>query len=172
VSPFRVFFSLSPSFLVDNLKTTKKTIGIVRFNFPQSSTTTTTNKPFVIVSSPLNSNSFLLMLLFFINDRNLSPDLLDLGRPAFDTLTLAADRDVDLALALHSPCAFKERVAGHAAGVGALGGHELEHGEKEVADAAGLLHAKVVFLTQHIGQSPVAQAVDIAELAFAVEYFL
>jgi hypothetical protein len=103
---------------------------------------------------------------------SLSPDLLDLGRPALDALALAADRNVDLGLALHPPGALEERVARHAAGVGALGGHELEHGEEEVADAAGLFHAKVVFLAQHVGQGPVAQAVDVAELAFAVEDLL
>jgi hypothetical protein len=112
------------------------------------------------------------MLLFFINDRNLSPDLLDLGRPALDALALATDGDIDLGLALHSPCTLKERVARHAAGVGALGGHELEHREEEVADAAGLFHAEVVFFAQHVGQGPVAQAVDVAELAFAVEDLL
>jgi hypothetical protein len=108
----------------------------------------------------------------FINDRNLSPGLLDLGRPTLDALALAADWNVDLGLALHSPRALEERVARHAAGVGALGGHELEHGQEEVADTAGLFHAKVVFLAQHVGQGPVAQAVDVAELAFAVEDLL
>jgi len=102
----------------------------------------------------------------------LSPDLLDLGRPALDPLTLAADRNVDLGLALHPPRAFQESVARHAAGVGALGGHELQHGKEKVADAASLFDAKVVFLTQHVGQGPVAQAVDVAELALAVEDLL
>ena len=111
-------------------------------------------------------------MLLFINDRNLSPDLLNLGRPALNAFTLAADRDIDLGLALHSSCTLKEGVARHAACVGALGGHELEHGKEEVADAAGLFHAKVVFLAQHVGQGPVAQAVDVAELAFAVEDLL
>jgi hypothetical protein len=109
---------------------------------------------------------------FFINDRNLSPDLLDLGRPALDAFALATDRHVDLGFALHSPRALEERVARHAAGVGALGGHQLEHGEEEVTDAAGLFHAEVVFLAQHVWQGPVAQAVDVAELAFAVEDLL
>jgi len=63
-------------------------------------------------------------------------------------------------------------VVGHAAGVGALGRHQLEHGQQEVADAARLLDAKVVLLTQDVGKGPVAQAVDVAELAFAVEDFL
>jgi len=58
-----------------------------------------------------------------------SPDLLDLGRPALNPLTLATNRNIDLGLALHTPCALKESVARHAAGIGALGGHELEHGE-------------------------------------------
>jgi hypothetical protein len=119
-----------------------------------------------------NSNSFLPMSLFSSMIVILSPDLLDLGRPALDALALATDSNIDLGLALHSPRALKERVARHAAGVGALGGHELEHGEEEFADAAGLFHAKVVFLAQHVGQGPVAQAVDVAELAFAVEDLL
>lgn len=63
-------------------------------------------------------------------------------------------------------------MARHATGIGALGGHELEHGQQEVADAAGLLDAEVVFFAQNIRQGPVAQAVDVAELAFAVEDFL
>lgn len=63
-------------------------------------------------------------------------------------------------------------MARHAAGIGALGGHELEHGQQEVADAAGLLDAEVVFFAQNIWQGPVAQAVNVAELAFAVEDFL
>jgi hypothetical protein len=121
----------------------------------------------------MDSNSFLLAYVaFFMNDRNLSPDFLDLGRPAFNTFTLAADRDVDLGLALHSPCTLKERVASHSARVGALGRHKLEHGEEEVADAAGLFHAKVVLFAQHVGQGPVTQAVDVAKLAFAVEDLL
>jgi hypothetical protein len=101
-----------------------------------------------------------------------SPNLLDLGRPAIDALALAADLDLKLALAFHAPRALHERVVGHAAGVGALGGHELEHGQEEVADAARLLDAEVVLLTQDVGKGPVAQAVDVTELAFAVEDFL
>jgi hypothetical protein len=152
------------------LKTTK-TIGIVRFNFLQTPTQPTT----FINPRFLNSNSVFPashMLLFFINDRNLSPDLLDLGRPALDAFALATDCDIDLGFALHSPSALEERVARHAAGVGALGGHQLEHGQEEVTDAAGLFHAEVVFLAQHVWQGPVAQAVDVAELAFAVEDLL
>ena len=101
-----------------------------------------------------------------------SPHLLDLGRPAVNTLTLAADLDVEFALAFHTPRALHERVIGHTAGVSALCRHQLEHGEQEVADAARLLDAKVVLLTQDVGKGPVAQAVDVAELAFAVEDFL
>lgn len=47
-------------------------------------------------------------------------------------------------------------MARHAAGIGALGGHELEHGQQEVADAAGLLDAEVVFFAQNIRQGPMA----------------
>ena len=101
-----------------------------------------------------------------------SPHLLDLGRPPVDTLTLAADLDIELAFAFHTPRALHERVIGHAAGVSALGRHQLEHREQEVADAARFLDAKVVLLTQDVGKGPVAQAVDVAELAFAVEDFL
>ena len=39
-------------------------------------------------------------------------------------------------------------------------------------DAARFLDAKVVLLTEDVGKGPVAQAVDVAELAFAVEDFL
>lgn len=60
----------------------------------------------------------------------------------------------------------------HAAGVRALSGHELEHGEEEVGDAAGILDAEVVLFAQHVGQGPVAQAVDVAQLALAVEDLL
>jgi len=101
-----------------------------------------------------------------------SPHLLDLSRPAVNTLTLAADLDVEFALAFHTPRALHERVIGHTAGVSALGRHQLEHREQEVADAARFLDAKVVLLTQDVGKGPVAQAVDVAELAFAVEDFL
>ena len=101
-----------------------------------------------------------------------SPHLLDLGRPAVDTLTLAADLDVKLALAFHTPRALHERVIRHATGVSTLGRHQLEHREQEVAEAARFLVAKVVLLTQDVGKGPVAQAVDVAELAFAVEDFL
>lgn len=58
-----------------------------------------------------------------------SPHFLDLGRPAINALSLAADLDIKLGLAFHAPRALHERVVGHAAGVGALGGHELEHGQ-------------------------------------------
>lgn len=60
----------------------------------------------------------------------------------------------------------------HTARVGTLTRHELEHRQEEIADATGLFDAEVVFLAEHVGQGPVAEAMDIAELAFAVEDFL
>jgi hypothetical protein len=153
---FSVLFLLLLSSRLDNLKTTKKRLELF------DST----------CFDPSNCHHRSICCFSFINDRNLSPDLLDLGRPTLDALALAADRNVDLGLTLHSPRALEERMARHAAGVGTLGGHQLEHGQEEVADAAGLFHAKVVFLAQHVGQGPVAQAVDVAELAFAVEDLL
>lgn len=101
-----------------------------------------------------------------------SSHLLNLSRPPVNALTLAANLNIKLALAFHAPRALHERVVRHAARISALSGHKLEHGQQEVADAAGLLNAKVVLLTQDVGQGPVAQAVDVAELAFAVEDFL
>ena len=101
-----------------------------------------------------------------------SPHLLNLRRPTVDALALAANFNVKLAFTLHTPRAFHERVVGHAAGVCTLSGHEFEHGQEEVADAARFLDAKVVLLTQDVGKGPMAQAVDVAELAFAVEDLL
>lgn len=101
-----------------------------------------------------------------------SPHLLNLSRPTVNTLTLTADLNFKFAFAFHAPRALHERVVGHAASVSTLSRHKLEHRQQEVADTAGLLNAKVVLLTQDVGQGPVAQAVDVAELAFAVEDFL
>ncbi len=63
-------------------------------------------------------------------------------------------------------------MAGHAARVGALLGHELEHRGEEVGDALALLLLEVVLLAEDVGQGPVAQAVDVAQLALAVEDLL
>jgi hypothetical protein len=60
----------------------------------------------------------------------------------------------------------------HAAGIGALLGHELEHGRQEIGDAAALVLLEMIFLAQDVGQGPVAQAVDVAQLALAVEDLL
>jgi hypothetical protein len=63
-------------------------------------------------------------------------------------------------------------VRGHAAGVGAFLGREVQHGEEELAGSHAVFHCVVVFLAQDVGQGPVAEAVDVAELAFAVEDLL
>ena len=60
----------------------------------------------------------------------------------------------------------------HSAGVGALVGHELEHGREKIGNAAALLFLKVVLLAQHVGESPVTKAVNIAQLSAAVEDLL
>lgn len=74
-----------------------------------------------------SSRSLLRATITFLSTS--SPNLLDLGRPAINALALAADLDIKLGLAFHAPRALHERVVGHAACVGALGGHELEHGQ-------------------------------------------
>ena len=53
-----------------------------------------------------------------------------------------------------------------------LGGEAVAIHFRRISDAARFLDAKVVLLTQDVGKGPVAQAVDVAELAFAVEDFL
>lgn len=63
-------------------------------------------------------------------------------------------------------------MCGHASRIGALLGHELEHRTQKVADASGLLLTEVVLLAQHVGKRPVAQAVDVTQLALAVEDLL
>ncbi len=114
----------------------------------------------------------------------LSPDNLPLGtlqvplplphliRPPFYTLAAAADLDLVNLDPLHAGRVLEPRVAGHAAGVGALLGHELEHRGEEVGDAAALVLLEVVLLAEDVGQGPVAQAVDVAQLALAVEDLL
>lgn len=97
--------------------------------------------------------------------------LLDLGRPAFDALAAAADGDVELDV-VHADGPLQEVVSAHAAGVCAPLGLQVEHGQQEVRDALGLVGAEVVLFAQHVGQRPVAQAVDIAQLALAVENLL
>jgi hypothetical protein len=63
-------------------------------------------------------------------------------------------------------------VVRHAAGVSAFSRHQLEHGQQEFTNAARFLDAKVVLLTQDVGQSPVAKAVDVAQLALSIKNFL
>ncbi len=63
-------------------------------------------------------------------------------------------------------------MAGHAPRVGALLRDELEHRGEEVCDALALVVLEVVLLAQDVGQGPVAQAVDVAQLSLAVEDLL
>ena len=95
-----------------------------------------------------------------------------LARPPIYTLPAAADLDLVDPDPLHAGGVLEPEVAGHAARVGALLGHELEHRGEEVGDALALLLLEVVLLAEDVGQGPVAQAVDVAQLALAVEDLL
>ena len=95
-----------------------------------------------------------------------------LGRPAVDTLAAAADLEIIDAHAFHAGGVVEPEVAGHAAGVGALLGDQLEHGRQEVGDALVLVVLEVVLFPQHVGERPMPQPMDVAQLAFPVEDFL
>jgi len=60
----------------------------------------------------------------------------------------------------------------HPTSISPLSRHKLQHRQQEIANTARLLDAEMVLLAQHVGQSPMAQAMDVAQLAFAVEDFL
>lgn len=74
--------------------------------------------------------------------------------------------------ALHPRRVLQPDMTGHAAGVCSLLWNELQHGDQEIRNALRLILLEVVLLPQDVGQRPVAQPVDITQLALAVEYLL
>jgi hypothetical protein len=107
-------------------------------------------------------------------DTNIPPHLPlpDLARPPIYTLPATAHLDLVNLDPLHPRSILQPQMTGHTTGIGALLGDELEHGGQEIGDAAALLLLEVVLLAQDVGQGPVAQAVDVAQLALAVEDLL
>lgn len=63
-------------------------------------------------------------------------------------------------------------MGGHAAGVGALFRHELEERQQEVGNAPTLFVLEVVLFAQHVGQGPVAETVDIAQVTLSIKDLL
>ena len=102
---------------------------------------------------------------------NRSP-LLDLAGPALYALSPAANLQARDPYVLHAQGVGQPLVRRHAACVRAFLGDKLEHRRQEVRDALGLPLVEVVLLLQDVGQRPVAQAVNVAELALAGEDLL
>lgn len=73
---------------------------------------------------------------------------------------------------LHPRRVLEPGVGRHAAGVGALVWNQLEHGCEKGRDALGLVLLEVVLFAQDVGEGPVAEAVNVAQLAAAVKDFL
>lgn len=63
-------------------------------------------------------------------------------------------------------------MARHATGVRPLVRHQVQHRCQEVRDPGRLFLPEVVLLPQHVEKRPVPEAVDVAELALAVEDLL
>jgi hypothetical protein len=53
-----------------------------------------------------------------------------------------------------------------------LHGNQIQHRQQEASNLLRVLGGKVVFFLEYVGEGPVAQTVDIAQLALAVEDFL
>lgn len=60
----------------------------------------------------------------------------------------------------------------HPARIRPLRRQQLQHRQQKIRDPLRLLDAEMVLLAQHVGQRPVPQAVDVAQLALAVEDLL
>lgn len=60
----------------------------------------------------------------------------------------------------------------HPARIRALRRQQLQHRNEKIGNALSLLDREVVLFAQHVGEGPVAQAVDVAQLALAVENLL
>ena len=88
--------------------------------------------------------------------------LLNLRRPP-------RDRQLHI---IHPLRARQKRAIAHPSRIGAISRREREHGNEEVGHALAFFFAEVVLFSQDVGEGPVAEAVDVAELAFAGEYFL
>jgi hypothetical protein len=78
------------------------------------------------------------------------PCLLDLGCPALNSFALTADQNAQV-LVFHSLGVFQEIVAGHAACIGAIRGHEFQHGEQKRSNLLAFLTREMVLLVQNIG---------------------
>ena len=63
-------------------------------------------------------------------------------------------------------------MAAHTSSIRSLLGQQLQHWSEDVTNAFAFLYRKVVFLFEDVWQRPVAEAVDVAKLAFAVEDLL
>ena len=98
--------------------------------------------------------------------------LANLACPALYALAATAHLDPRDDDARHSGSVGKPLVSGHASCVGALLWDQLEHWQQKVGELAGLLVLEVVLFAQHVGETPVAQAVYVAQLALAVEDLL
>jgi hypothetical protein len=98
--------------------------------------------------------------------------LLDLAGPPLNALAPAAHLQSRDPHVLHAQRVGQPLVRRHATRVGPLLGDELQHRGQEVGDALGLPLVEVVLLLQHVRQRPVAQAVDVTELALACEDLL
>lgn len=95
-----------------------------------------------------------------------------LGRPPINALASAAHGDPVDSDRVHAGRVFEPRVGGHATGIGALFGHELQQGQQEIGNAAPFFVLEVVFLAQNIGQGPVAETVDVAQVALSIKNLL
>jgi len=100
-----------------------------------------------------------------------SPSLLDFCCPSLDPFALATHLHLRLD-ALHAFGIRQERMISHAASIRPFARRELQHGKQEFGNSLGLLDAEVVLLPQHIWESPVSEAVDVAQFSFTVEDFL
>jgi len=97
--------------------------------------------------------------------------LLDLRCPALDILAFRPhfDRQLD---ALHALCILHKRVVGHSARVRPVRRQQLQHGKQHLSDSYRFLNPEVVFFSQHVWQGPMSQAVNVSQLALAVEDLL
>lgn len=101
----------------------------------------------------------------------LLPRLLDLRCPPLNAFALAAGVHLEFH-SVHAFCIIQEPMTGHSSCIRPLNRQEFEHGQQELGDTLSLLDAEVILLAKDVGESPMPETVDVAELAFAIEDFL
>ena len=96
---------------------------------------------------------------------------LDFIGPAVNALPFASHGDIQLD-PVHAHGALHEIMIAHPSRIRSRLGKQFQHGRQKSCDPTGVLGIVVVLLSQHIRERPMSQAVNVPELAFAIEDLL